>query len=45
VLFLVGTGLTRSTLRQVGWRALAQGTLLWAFSAALALAGALASAD
>jgi uncharacterized integral membrane protein (TIGR00698 family) len=30
-LFLVGAGLSRQTLAAVGWRALAQGVLLWAF--------------
>ncbi len=28
-LFLIGTGISRSTLREVGWRPLAQGLLLW----------------
>jgi uncharacterized integral membrane protein (TIGR00698 family) len=28
-LFLIGTGLSRSTLREVGWRPLLQGILLW----------------
>ncbi|MGB2633656.1 MAG: putative sulfate exporter family transporter [Candidatus Acidiferrum sp.] len=28
-LFLIGTGISRSTLRNVGWRPLAQGLLLW----------------
>ena len=28
-LFLIGTGISRSTLREVGWRPLAQGVLLW----------------
>ncbi|MGB9468332.1 MAG: putative sulfate exporter family transporter [Candidatus Acidiferrum sp.] len=28
-LFLIGTGISRSTLRTVGWRPLAQGLLLW----------------
>jgi uncharacterized integral membrane protein (TIGR00698 family) len=32
-LFLIGTGLSRSTLRQVGIRPLLQGTLLWAIVA------------
>jgi uncharacterized integral membrane protein (TIGR00698 family) len=29
-LFLIGTGISRSTLREVGWRPLLQGVLLWA---------------
>ncbi|MGB0037231.1 MAG: putative sulfate exporter family transporter [Candidatus Acidiferrales bacterium] len=28
-LFLIGSGISRATLRQVGWRPLAQGVLLW----------------
>ena len=28
-LFLIGTGISRSTLRQVGWRPLLQGVVLW----------------
>jgi uncharacterized integral membrane protein (TIGR00698 family) len=28
-LFLIGTGISRSTLKEVGWRPLAQGVLLW----------------
>jgi uncharacterized integral membrane protein (TIGR00698 family) len=28
-LFLIGTGITRRTIREVGWRPLAQGLLLW----------------
>jgi uncharacterized integral membrane protein (TIGR00698 family) len=28
-LFLIGTGISRATLRQVGWRPLMQGVLLW----------------
>jgi uncharacterized integral membrane protein (TIGR00698 family) len=28
-LFLIGTGISRATLREVGWRPLAQGVLLW----------------
>jgi len=28
-LFLIGSGISRSTLRQVGWRPLVQGVLLW----------------
>lgn len=28
-LFLIGTGISRSTLKEVGWRPLAQGILLW----------------
>jgi len=28
-LFLIGTSLSRSTIREVGWRPLAQGVLLW----------------
>ena len=29
VLFLIGTSISRSALREVGWRPLAQGVLLW----------------
>jgi uncharacterized integral membrane protein (TIGR00698 family) len=29
-LFLIGTGISRSTLKEVGWRPLLQGLLLWA---------------
>jgi uncharacterized integral membrane protein (TIGR00698 family) len=36
-LFLIGTGLSRSTLRQVGIRPLLQGTLLWAIVATVSL--------
>ena len=28
-LFLIGTGISRATLKEVGWRPLAQGALLW----------------
>jgi uncharacterized membrane protein YadS len=28
-LFLIGTGITRRTISEVGWRPLAQGLLLW----------------
>jgi uncharacterized membrane protein YadS len=28
-LFLIGTGISRATLEEVGWRPLAQGVLLW----------------
>jgi uncharacterized integral membrane protein (TIGR00698 family) len=28
-LFLIGTGISRTTLKEVGWRPLAQGVLLW----------------
>jgi uncharacterized integral membrane protein (TIGR00698 family) len=28
-LFLIGTGISRATLKEVGWRPLAQGVLLW----------------
>src|SRR5262249_18495680 len=28
-LFLIGTGISRATLQEVGWRPLAQGVLLW----------------
>ncbi len=37
-LFLIGTGLTRAALQQVGWRALAQATLLWILVAGASLA-------
>lgn len=30
-LFLIGAGLSASTLRRVGWRPLLQGVLLWVF--------------
>ena len=33
-LFLIGTGITRQTLREVGWRPLVQGLLLWVLVAA-----------
>lgn len=36
-LFLIGAGLSARTLRAVGWRALVQGTLLWAFIGAASL--------
>ncbi len=29
-LFLIGTGISRATLKEVGWRPLLQGVLLWA---------------
>jgi uncharacterized membrane protein YadS len=29
-LFLIGTGISRATLEEVGWRPLLQGVLLWA---------------
>lgn len=32
-LFLIGTGISRSTIKQVGWRPFAQGILLWAIVA------------
>jgi uncharacterized membrane protein YadS len=28
-LFLIGTGISRATLKEVGWRPLVQGVLLW----------------
>jgi len=28
-LFLIGTGISRATLKEVGWRPLLQGVLLW----------------
>jgi len=28
-LFLIGTGISRATVKEVGWRPLAQGVLLW----------------
>jgi uncharacterized integral membrane protein (TIGR00698 family) len=37
-LFLIGTGISRSTLKQVGVRPLLQGVLLWAIVATLSLA-------
>jgi uncharacterized integral membrane protein (TIGR00698 family) len=36
-LFLVGAGLSRETLAAVGWRALAQGILLWLFIGGVSL--------
>lgn len=36
-LFLIGAGLTRATLRQVGGRPFVQGLILWAIAAALSL--------
>ncbi|HEY2146649.1 MAG TPA: putative sulfate exporter family transporter [Pirellulales bacterium] len=36
-LFLIGAGLSARTLRAVGWRALLQGALIWAFIAAASL--------
>lgn len=37
-LFLIGLGLTKNTLRQVGWRPFAQGLLLWLITASATLA-------
>ncbi|HMF53390.1 MAG TPA: hypothetical protein VK593_03510 [Edaphobacter sp.] len=37
VLFLIGTGISRSTLKKVGIRPLAQGTTLWLILASLSL--------
>ncbi len=37
VLFLIGTGITRNTLRQVGARPLIQGVALWGVVASLSL--------
>jgi hypothetical protein len=28
-LFLIGTGISRATLQEVGWRPLVQGVMLW----------------
>jgi uncharacterized integral membrane protein (TIGR00698 family) len=36
-LFLIGTGISRGTLKQVGWRPLLQGVLLWIIVAAASL--------
>lgn len=36
-LFLIGTGISRETLRQVGWRPMLQGVLLWIIVAATSL--------
>ena len=36
-LFLIGAGLSAKTLRQVGWRPLLQGALLWVFISAASL--------
>ena len=36
-LFLIGTGISRSTLKEVGWRPLAQGVLLWLLVGSLSL--------
>jgi uncharacterized integral membrane protein (TIGR00698 family) len=43
VLFLIGTSLSLSSLRAVGWRPLAQGVTLWLFVSAAALWAALSS--
>jgi uncharacterized membrane protein YadS len=37
VLFLIGTGITRTTLREVGLRPLVQGVTLWIVVASLSL--------
>ena len=37
VLFLIGTGISRKTLRQVGIRPLVQGVLLWVVVASVSL--------
>jgi uncharacterized membrane protein YadS len=37
VLFLIGTGITRNTLREVGVRPLLQGVALWLIVASLSL--------
>ena len=37
-LFLIGTGISKATLKQVGWRPLLQGILLWAVVATASLA-------
>jgi uncharacterized integral membrane protein (TIGR00698 family) len=36
-LFLIGTGITRGTLKEVGWRPLGQGVLLWFLVGSLSL--------
>jgi uncharacterized integral membrane protein (TIGR00698 family) len=36
-LFLIGTGISRETLRQVGWRPMLQGVLLWIVVATISL--------
>jgi uncharacterized integral membrane protein (TIGR00698 family) len=36
-LFLIGTGISRSTLKEVGWRPLLQGVILWAIVAVASL--------
>jgi uncharacterized integral membrane protein (TIGR00698 family) len=36
-LFLIGTGISRTTLKEVGWRPLAQGVLLWILVGAASL--------
>jgi uncharacterized integral membrane protein (TIGR00698 family) len=36
-LFLIGTGISRATLREVGWRPLLQGVLLWALVGIISL--------
>jgi uncharacterized membrane protein YadS len=36
-LFLIGTGISRETLKQVGWRPMLQGVLLWIIVAATSL--------
>ncbi|MFA6045327.1 MAG: putative sulfate exporter family transporter [Phycisphaerales bacterium] len=43
-LFLIGAGLSRDALAKVGWRALAQATILWILMASGALFAILASA-
>lgn len=40
-LFLIGAGLTRESLRRVGWRPLLQGLVLWGFVSCVALLWAL----
>ncbi len=37
VLFLIGTGITRKSLKRVGWRPMAQGITLWAIVATTSL--------
>jgi len=36
-LFLIGTGISRETVKQVGWRPMLQGVLLWIIVAATSL--------
>ncbi len=37
-LFLIGSGLSLKTIRQVGWRPIVQGVMLWVIIGSLSLA-------